>query len=102
MASETIAARWMQPHATRTVTAVVAIALVIRFAAFAQEGAEGFHAATLPSQRLVGAIRASNPSLPPDRMVDVDRRIAEAVPEIYRDAVAEAAFCAAGVRLILR
>ena len=102
MASETVAARWIPRPAVRTVTVVVAIALAVRFAAFAQEGSADFLARTLLYQRLVGAIVASNPTLPADRMVYVERRIAEVVPEIYRDPVAETALCAADVHLILR
>lgn len=101
-ASEAITARWLPHRALRTITVTVAIALAVRFAVFAQQGSEDFMARTLPYQRLVSAIAASNPTLPPDRMVYVERRLAEAVPAIYRDPVAETALCATDVRLILR
>jgi hypothetical protein len=100
--AETIVARRIGPGVARAATITVAIALAVRFAAFAQEGSEDFLARTAPYERLVAAIVAANPSLSPDRTVYVEGRLVEVVPEIYRNAVAETALCAPDVRLMVR
>ena len=102
LAGERGASRWMEARMARVVFTVVAVFLAIRFAAFAQEGSEGFRASTAPYQQLVARIRADNPLVPPDRTVYVAPPLVAAVPEIYRDAVAETALCTRDVRLAVR
>lgn len=102
MTAEICVARRIGPGVARAATITIAIALAVRFAAFAQEGSEDFRARTAPYERLVAAIVASNPSPPPDRTVYVEGRLVEVVPEIYRSPVAETALCAPDVRLMVR
>jgi hypothetical protein len=102
LAAEMGAARWIQPHMARIVFTAAAVFLAIRFAAFAQEGSEGFRALTAPYEQLVTRIRSDNALVPPDRIVYVDGSLVAAVPEIYRNAVAETALCTQGVRLAER
>jgi hypothetical protein len=100
--AETHAARWIPPRLARMVFTAVAVFLAIRFAAFAQEGSEGFRAMTAPYEQLVARIVSDNRVLPPDGIVYVDPSLVAPVPEIYRNAVAETALCMKDVGLAVR
>jgi hypothetical protein len=102
IAAEREAARWMPARAVRAATTFVALALVVRFALFAQEGVEGFRERTEPYVQLAEAITESQPNLPSDRIVAVDRKIVEAVPALYRDPAAETVLCSRDIRLVAR
>lgn len=102
LAAETGAAHWIDRRTARIVFTAVAVFLAIRFAAFAQEGSEGFRLSTAPYQQLVARIRSDNSLVPPDRTVYVAPSLVAAIPEIYRDAVAETALCTQDVRLAVR
>jgi hypothetical protein len=102
IASERLTARWVPSRAVRTVTAVVAVALAARFAVFAQKGAHDFRERTQPYVRLAGAIAASTTTLPSDRIVYIDRRIAETIPTLYLHHAAETAFCTRDVLVVAR
>jgi hypothetical protein len=102
VAAETGTARWIQPRVARIVFTAIAVFLAVRFAAFAQEGSEGFRAVTVPYEQLVTRIRSDSPVVPPDGTVYVDPSLVAGVPEIYRNAVAETALCTRDVRLAVR
>jgi hypothetical protein len=102
LAAEANAARWVQPRTIRVVATAVAVVLAVRFAAFAQEASEGFMAVTAPYRQLATTIRSENPIVPVERTVYVERRLIDAIPEIYRNAVAETALCTSDVRVVPR
>jgi hypothetical protein len=102
IASERLTARWVSSPAARTVTGVVALALAARFAVFAEKGAHDFRERTQPYVRLAGAIAASNATLPSDRIVYVDRKIADAIPTLYLHHAAETVFCTGDVQVVPR
>lgn len=102
MMAEVRIERWLPRRTARAVTVTLAVLLAVRFAAFAEEGAADFRTRTAPYLRFTEAIRASYPSVPPDKMVAVPSEIGRAIPDLYRDAVAETALCAADVRVSLR
>lgn len=102
MASEGFLARWVPARAVRTSTAVVSLALAVRFGVFAQKGAEDFRERTQPYVRLAAAFVASDADASPDRTVYVDRQIAEAVPALYLQPAAETVFCARDVQVTIR
>jgi hypothetical protein len=100
--AEAALGRRMSVRAARAITATVAVALAVRFAAFAEERAADFRTVTAPYARFAEAIRASYPSAPSDRIVVVPSDIGRAIPDLYRDAAAETALCAADVRVSLQ
>jgi hypothetical protein len=102
LTAEARAVRRLPPRPVRAATAILAIALAVRFAAFAQDRARGFRERTRPYERLVAAIAASNTTLAADRSVFVAAEAVENVPDLYRNPAAEEALCTPDVRLIVR
>jgi hypothetical protein len=89
--------RWVRPIAL-----ALAAAVIIRFALFAHDGADGFRTQTQPYERLLATIERTGQRSAPNDEIVVTAADLYGVPELYRDGVAETAACRPGVRLVVR
>ena len=99
---EDLARRRWSLRSARALVSVVAVAITIRFAVFTIGAARDFRERTRPSERFVAALIRTNPAPQPGGTVYISRDDAKGLPDQYRDAAAEAAFCTADVRVEVR
>jgi hypothetical protein len=101
LACQAAAMRTFSPRVVRVATIVVAAGLSVRFAVFAQEAARDFRERTRPYERLVAALRPSNPTAGSNLVVHLDRLEAEAVPALYLEPAVQTAYCSTDVQLVV-
>jgi hypothetical protein len=71
----------------------------VRFAVFAQRGAAGFRARTLPYERFVAEVRRQNPSPGPGAEISLAGIETEGLPPIYIEPAVRVAYCDATLRV---
>lgn len=84
------------------VTLAVVIVLSARFGTFTYKSAARFAERSEPYRAFVEEIRATNPKPKPFATVGVSEAAARPIPERYRNAAAEAAFCVDHLRVTIR
>jgi hypothetical protein len=95
------AAAWISPAPARALAVVLAAALAIRFAVYAEKGARSFRELTRPYERLVAAVRRASPSGVPAGAVTLTAADVANVPDRYVDDAAGAAFCAPPIHIVV-
>ncbi len=96
------AGRYLPARTRQVAAAAVVAALAVRFGVFATKGSADFRERTRPYERYVAALRAMNRAPRAGDTVYVRAADTENVPELYRDAAAEAAFCTADLHVEIR
>ena len=102
LAGERVAARYIPPRSARALVIVVAAALAVRFAVFAEQGAEGFREGTRPYERLAAALQQPAAAPPRDGVVYVESFDVYGIPEIYVDPAAQTILCTPDVHVVIR
>lgn len=102
LAGPRVAARYVPPRAARALVVVVAAGLAVRFAVFAQQGADGFRERTRPYERLAAALRQPRAAPPRDGVVYVESFDVYGIPEIYVDAAAQTILCAPNIHVVVQ
>jgi len=100
--AEIVAGTWIPRRAARAAAAAVACALAVRFAVFAEKSTISFRERTRPYERLVAAVKNTNPAVGPGGSAYVDAADLEDVPERYRNVAASAAYCRPDIHVVVR
>jgi hypothetical protein len=85
----------------RALAAVVALALSIRFAVYAEKSAWSFRELTRPYERFVAAVRRASPTAPRDAAVRLTASDVDAIPAHFYDVAAGAAFCGPPLHVVV-
>ena len=100
VAAAGLCARWIGRPKARAVMAVVAAALAIRFAVYAEKSGPSFRALTVPYSRFVAAVRRADPSGGPGPVALTPADV-ENIPAAYYDVAAGGAFCGSPIHVVV-
>jgi hypothetical protein len=94
--------RWRSKPLVHAVTIAVAIAVTVRFALFANDGADAFRNRTRPYERFAAEVRRLHGESPASDVVSIAPAALEGIPELYRDPAAATVLCKPGIRVSVR